>query len=89
LSFSNYEKVDVFWTIPHSHLSEDARPHLCRFAAHRPWPVHKWKWKRTTWVSRYQKGKTILNLNAARDDEEMAVASAGPYANNLHFAPDR
>jgi len=27
------------WTIPYAHLSEDARPHLCSFAAQRPWPV--------------------------------------------------
>jgi len=46
---------------------------------------------RTTWVSQYQKGKTSLDLNKARDDGSfvMAVASAGPYANNLHLAPDR
>ena len=65
---------------------------------------------RTPCVSQYQKGKTSLNLNEARDDiyvfnKEhtnvchiaheydgvlgMAVASAGPYANNLHLAPDR
>ena len=43
---------------------------------------------RTTWVSRYQKGKTSLDLNEARDDDD-AVASTGPYANNLHLAPDR
>jgi len=45
---------------------------------------------RTTWVSRYQKGKTSLDLN----QQEIvgpcdAVALAGPYANNLHLAPDR
>ena len=46
---------------------------------------------RTTWVSQYQKGKTSLDLNEARDDGVlwMAVASAGPYANSLHLAPDR
>jgi len=46
---------------------------------------------RTTWVSRYQKDKTSLDLNEARDDRVWdAVASAGPYANNLHhLAPDR
>ena len=38
----------------------------------------------------YQKGKTSLDLNEARDDEVWeAVAPAGPYANNLHLAPDR
>ena len=45
---------------------------------------------RTTWVSWYQKGKTSLDLNEARDFGILGeVASAGPYANNLHFAPDR
>ena len=43
---------------------------------------------RTTWVSRYQKGRTILDFNEARDDG-VAAASAGPYANHLHLAPDR
>ena len=42
---------------------------------------------RTTWVSRYQKGKTNLDFTGARD-KWVAVASAGPYA-NLHLAPDR
>jgi len=45
---------------------------------------------RTTWVSRYQKGKTSLDLN----EQQMmafwdAVALAGPYANNLHLDPDQ
>ena len=46
---------------------------------------------RTTWVSRYQKRKTSLELNEARDDGVlwMELASDGPYANNLHLAPDR
>ena len=45
---------------------------------------------RTTWVRRHQEGKAILNFNEARDDGVWyAVASAGPYANNLHLAPDR
>jgi len=41
------------------------------------------------WASRYQKGKTSLDLNESGDDWGfgMAVASAGPYANNLHLAP--
>ena len=42
----------------------------------------------TTWVSRYQKGQTSLDLKEARDDG-MAVASAGPYADSLHLASDR
>jgi len=32
--------------------------------------------------------QTILDFTAARDDE-VAVASAGPYVNHLHLAPDR
>jgi len=44
--------------------------------------------KNTTWVSWDEKGKTNLDLNEARDDG-MAVASAGPYADHLHLAPDR
>jgi len=42
----------------------------------------------TTWVSWHQKGKTILDFTEARDDR-VTVASAGPYANHLHLAPDR
>ena len=41
----------------------------------------------TTSVSRHQKGKTILDFDEARDDG-VAVASAEPYANHLHLAPD-
>ena len=45
---------------------------------------------RTTWVSRHQKGKTSEDLNR---QEIMgfgdAVASAGPYANNMYLAPGR
>ena len=45
---------------------------------------------RTTLVSRYQKGKTSLDLNEAKDDGVLdAVAAAGPQANNLLLAPDR
>jgi len=42
------------------------------------------------WVSQYQKGKTSLDLNEARDDIRFwdAVASAGLYANNLLLAAD-
>jgi len=32
--------------------------------------------------------QTILDFNKARDDG-VAVASAGPYANHLHLAPDK
>jgi len=52
------------------------------------WPLHGLP--RTTWVSQYQKGKTSLDLNKARYDGVWdAVASAGPYANNLHISADR
>jgi len=45
-------------------------------------------------VSRYQKGKTILDLNEAAEIIAFigfwdVVASAGPYAHNLHLTPDR
>jgi len=43
---------------------------------------------RTTWVSQYQNGKTILDFNDARDDG-VAVASAVPYANHLDLTSDR
>jgi len=43
---------------------------------------------RTAWVSRHQKGQTILDFNKERDDG-VAVALAGPYANHSHLAPDR
>ena len=39
-------------------------------------------------VNRHQKGCTILDFNEAICDR-VAVASAGPYANHLHLAPDR
>jgi len=42
----------------------------------------------TTWVSRYQKGRTICGFNETRDGG-VAVASAGSYANHLHLVPDR
>jgi len=41
---------------------------------------------RTTWVTWHQKGKAFLDFNEA--DDGVAVASAGPYANHLHLAPD-
>jgi len=41
----------------------------------------------TTWVSRHQKGKIVLDFTGARDDG-VAVALAGPYANHLHLSPD-
>ena len=42
-----------------------------------------WLFSRTTWVRQHQKGKSNLDFDEARDDV-VAVASAGPYANNLH-----
>ena len=46
---------------------------------------------RTSWVSRYQKGKTSLDLNEARDDGvwDDSGISLDHNANNLHLAPDR
>jgi len=46
---------------------------------------------RATLVCRYQKGKTSRDLNKASDDEVLrySLASDGPYANNLHLAPDK
>jgi len=45
---------------------------------------------RTTWVSRYQKGKTSLDLNEARNGEVLGCSGISwTYANNLHLAPDR
>jgi len=46
---------------------------------------------RTTWISRYQKGKTRLDSNEARDEWGLGltVSSAGPHANKLHLATDR
>jgi len=43
---------------------------------------------RTAWVSHHQKGKTILDVNEARDDG-VAVSSAGPYTNHLYLTADR
>ena len=44
---------------------------------------------RTTWVSRYQKGKTSLDLNGARGVAVLGGSGISwPYANNLHLAPD-
>jgi len=43
---------------------------------------------RTTWVSWYWKGGTILDFNEARHDG-VVIASAGSCANHLHFTPDR
>ena len=46
---------------------------------------------RTTCVSWYQKGKTTLGFEWGKRLWGFwdALASAGPYANNLHLAPDR
>jgi len=40
-----------------------------------------------TWVSQHQKSKPFWIL--IKQDGGMAVASTGPYANHLHFVPDR
>jgi len=42
---------------------------------------------RATWISWHQKGYTNLDFNEASNDE-VAVASAGPYTNHLHLTPN-
>ena len=46
---------------------------------------------RTTWISQYLKCKTIQDFNEGKRwwGFVTTLASAGPYANNLHIAPDR
>jgi len=44
-------------------------------------------YSRTTWVSRHQKGTPIW-ISLEQEMMGVAVASAGPYANHLHLAPD-
>jgi len=43
---------------------------------------------RTTWVSRYQKGKTNLDFAGARDSESQ-WHQLGHMQISLHLAPDR
>jgi len=43
---------------------------------------------RPAWVSRHQKGKPFWVL-LEQEMMGVAVASAGPYANHLHLAPDK
>jgi len=44
---------------------------------------------RTTWVSQYQKGKTGLDLNEARDDGVLGCSGISwTICKNLHLAPD-
>ena len=50
---------------------------------HHAQPFHG-LFSKTTWVSRYQNGKTSLDLNEERDDGVL-----GCSANNLHLASDR
>jgi len=55
--------------------------------------VHLWQTNRDikglfSRTSQRHKCKSNLDFNEARDDD-MAVASAGPYANHLHLAPYR
>ena len=45
---------------------------------------------RTTWVSRYQKGKTCLDLNEARDDGVWGCSGISwTICKHLHLAADR
>jgi len=55
-----------------------------------------WKWHPIRWASIDQPlfqdnlGKPAPEiLNQLKRDDMVAVASAGPYANHLHLAPDR
>ena len=50
-------------------------------------PFHG-RFSTTSCVSRHKKGRIIPGFNEARDDG-VSVASAGPYADHLHLAPDR
>ena len=69
---------DVFWdTVYNTSYSAHSERHLFNGL-----------FSRTTWESRHEKGKTILDFNEARDDG-VAVALVGTYANHLHLAPDR
>jgi len=43
---------------------------------------------RITCISRHLKGRRILGFNDSKDDG-VTVTSNKPYANLLHFAPDR
>jgi len=45
---------------------------------------------RTIWVSQHRKVKPVwIKMRQEMMGFGDAVASAGPYANNLHLAPDR
>ena len=44
---------------------------------------------RTTWVSQYQKGKTSLDLNEARDDGVLGCSGTSWTIRSLYLAPDR
>ena len=75
----------------HQHTSTTACQHYHYYYYYYLLPPFNGLFSRTTWVSWYQKGKTSLDLNEAKHDGVFgdAVASAGPYANNLHLAADR
>ena len=82
----------------HQHLMGHALMGLSKFIAkmatiniyyyYYPFNGH---FSRTTWVSRYQKSETSLGFKWGKRWPGCwdAVASAGPYANNLHLTPDR
>ena len=51
---------------------------------------HKSLFSRTTWVSRYQKRKTGLDLNEARDDGVLGCSGIRwTICKKMHLAPDR
>jgi len=60
---------------------------MTSFAHNRPGTTTNGLFSRTTWVSRYQKGKTSLDLNKARDYG--VFGCRGISWTNLHLAPER
>jgi len=44
---------------------------------------------RTTWIHRHQKGRPFWILLKQEKMGGSDISSAGPYADHLHFAPDR
>ena len=74
------------WVSPSLHLSHNKHiTTVCQAAAH---PLLDDLFSTTSLVSQHRKGYTNLDFNEARDDG-VAMASAGPYANHVHLAPDR
>jgi len=64
-----------------SHTHTHAHTHTCTHTQ----PFNG-LFSRTSWVGRYQKDKPFWIL--LKQNDGVAVASAGPYAHHLHLAPD-